>query len=108
MKFVLAAILLVSGVAHAEVEFSKHGTNNVTTAADGASVFGQEALNLIAVLNIKPVNLQGYLNYNLCLDGPFPCTGAFLTCSVENTRDVTSQLKSAGCYFGNVPKPSKK
>ena len=104
MKAILAALLLVSAVAHADVEFSKGGSRNVTTAADGADIIGQEAMALINSLNVRPTRTGGFLNYNISLNGSKPATGGFITCAVADTKSWRAQLLSAECFIGNVPK----
>ena len=104
MKFVAIAMLFFATSARADFEFSKHGTAHPTTAADGALVIGQEALNLISHLNGHTIRQQGFVQTILSLDGSYPAQGALIACSVEDTKDQLARLKSAECYIGNAPK----
>jgi hypothetical protein len=103
MKAILVAVLLISGAAQANVEFTKGGAAHLTTGADGAVIAGQEALNFINALNVHPTRSQGYLNYNISLSGQKPATsGGIVTCSVADSNNIRTQLLSAECYIGNV------
>jgi hypothetical protein len=104
MKTIILALIMISGVANANVEFTKSGERNYTDAADSAQLSGQEALTLINSLKVPAIpDGSGYLTKTLRLDDS-AANGAVITCSVADTKVARSQLLSAECFIKNAAK----
>jgi hypothetical protein len=69
VKTALLTLIMISGVANADVEFTKGGDRNYTDAADSAQLSGQEALTLMNNLKIPATpDGSGNLTKTLRLD----------------------------------------